>query len=400
MSRDIRIFVGLGQFRNIYRLFEEENPGIGGTAFVSIRLALLMKETYPHRNVSLVTDSHELSKHGDPGGRVDVLDWNKWKATKSDCLVISNSQFRDEDVAVSACDAGRLIGWSHHPFDVNFRSSLLKKFDAIVSPGLFALDSNRALGIECVHIPHPTVRPRSGSDKLDKIDQPVNFVYMSSGLLIKGFWDIIQIWEVLSQKSPNSVLHMVGPIPYNLDGPHLRNIGFFFLDQVEAGRIVLHGNMTAGKYELFETMQIGLLNPRGLSESFQLTAFEFMAAGLPLVSSAKHGNFESMRFFPENVAHSNRSIANTAADLAADPSTMAELSRRARECAGEMHRLGPEIARRWLYLVDCDEDALSSPTLPPFWNIRGRRRRVVMATAGLVHYKLRLKRKWRHFDNR
>lgn len=395
--RRICIFVTVGDALGTEVLTAPENPGIGGSEFTAFRLGRLISETYPTRDVLLVTNQPAAQFAESSAPNVRFEDWNTWRARPNDCAIVTNSQFRYPEVVRCVEAAGRVIGWSRHPFDQTLKSHLLPRMDAVVSPGVFALKSNRALGTSGIHIPHYIFPSSATQWDAPKPGGPINFVSMSSGLAIKGFWDVLEIWRKIRTAVPRARLHIIGSTPVALPRRHENKADQGIGEDVRSGRLVLYGPVGLGKSELLAEMHIGLVNPRGLSESFVSTAFEMMAHGVPVVSSSRHGMYESMRYFPESQAVTIAGIARRAIALSNDPELLKELSVRSRAAVTELHDLGPTIATRWLRLADDDDLSATRAELEPLWPLHHGLLRVLSGTASLLHYKLRLKRRWRRF---
>lgn len=387
------VTVGSGLARDV--LTSAENPGIGGSQYAALRLARLLAEEFPARETLLVTDQPAARFEGSPFPHLGFTHWDTWRAGENDCVVVTNSQFRNPAVVRCVEGAGRVIGWSHHPFDRTLRSHLLPRMDVVVSPGVFALASNRLLGVEGIHIPHH-IPPGSGERRVPpRPPEQVNFVFMSSGLAIKGFWDVMAIWGTIREAVPQARLHVVGNTPIPLPRETASTSYSFIERDIEEGRLVLHGPVGIGKSVLFGDMHIGLVNPRGLSESFVLTAFELMASGIPIVSTSRQGMYESMRYLPEAESRTVSRISRTAIELATNPESLQLLADRAQASVAEMHQLGPEIASRWVRLADDDDLQGTRRELQPMWPLDHPARRVVAAVGGLIYYRFRLRRRWR-----
>jgi len=398
--RRICVYVALSQNDLPVLLSAEENPGIGGSEFAALRLGRLLSSTYPGRDVIMVT-GHSTDPSPALPPNLLLRDWNDWSAGPGDAAIVSNGQFRDTEVVKSARDAGRIIALSHHPFDRSLRTHLLSRevdFDAVVSPGAFAIASNRLLGVRGVHIPYHIPASLSDPALAPAPDGPVNFVFMSSGLAIKGFWDVWAVWRHIRAALPQARLHVIGNLP---DGAlHQGNDASAGMQEdIGQGRVVLHGRMGAGKNELLRSMHIGIVNPRGLSECLPFTAFEMMAAGVPIVSSSRHGMYESMRFLPELQGATLRGIARRAITLAQNSDLWRESSVRSREAVDGVHGLGGEIAERWTRLADAPDIAAAKREMVPLWTLTEPRRRVGVAVGSLLHYRLRLRRRWRRAAN-
>lgn len=365
-------------------LSEVDNPGLPGTAFVSLQVARLVASEQPARQVRIVTERPATDFVADDQPNLAFECWYDWAADPNDCVVVSGELLADAGVRHSLRRAGRNVGWSRHPFDRLFlRKEGRLPTDAVVSPGAFAVASNRVLRVQGVHIPHPVVSTAVSSRTPPSPDGAIEFVFMSSGLPIKGFWDALIIWRTVHARLPRARLHIIGRVPSAAPLAH----------EVSAGSVVLHGEMGVEKREVLERMHVGIVNPRGLSESWCSTAFELMAHGVPIVSSGGHGMYESMRFLPELVAPTLAGQAGRAVALVEDPARWLELSDRSRAAVDDLERLRPAIALRWGRLADGDGRMLTE--LRPMWVLDRPRRRLSLGVLGLLHYRAVLRRRWR-----
>jgi glycosyltransferase involved in cell wall biosynthesis len=395
--RRICILVTVGADVDASFLSAGQNPGIGGSEFAAFRLARLLGEQHPEREVLLVTNRPATQFAESADSNIGFEQWAQWSASSRDCVIVTNSQFRNPEIIEAVKDAGRVIGWSHHPFDMSLRHHRLARMDAIVSPGVFSLASNRLIGFSGIHIPYYILPREDAPPRALEPGEAVNYVFMSSGLAIKGFWDMIDIWQEIRGSIAQSRLHIIGNTPVVLPiegGPRAASM---VAADLASGRIVLHGPVGFGKAELFRDMHIGIVNPRGLSESFVLTAFEMLACGVPIVSSSRQGMYESMRHFPESRGITVRGIARKAIDLGCDPALHSALSARAKPVIDELHAMGPEIASRWLRLADDEDLRATRRELQPMWPLERKAVRLLAGIGSLLHYRLRLKRRWRRY---
>ena len=67
--------------------------------------------------------------------------------------------------------------------------------------------------------------------------------------------------------------------------------------QTEINKTVFfHGTLNEERYELMKKCDIAIVNPEGRGEAFPASILEWMSLAIPVISSAKYGCYDAMRF--------------------------------------------------------------------------------------------------------
>jgi glycosyltransferase involved in cell wall biosynthesis len=384
------------------------NPGATGSAFIAVRVVTLLARSMPERQFVLVDASAAAPRPNVLPDNVEFCSAVDWAAGSSDSLVLPAGALRSHLALHAATNAGRLIAWSHHPFDPALLGHRIgRRPDAVVSPGAFAVASNRMSRHAVTQIPHPVAPVASLKASQPDSGAPFELVFMSSGLAIKGLPDVATLWRGLRHRLPDARLHIIGtafPAPSDetrtlpVTGEYLFAARLDeFRSDIADGRVILHGRMGIERFSLLAACHAGIVNPRGLSESWCITAFEMMAIGLPIVSSGEFGMYEPMRFLPDQMQRSRRGQIDAIVRLARDRDHWIESSGRAVAAVAAGRDSESEIVRRWRTLMDIADTGPTVDSLPDLWELPTPHRRLARAVWMLVVYRLVLRRRWRRF---
>lgn len=384
------------------------NPGAGGSAFITVRTIDLLARARPDRAFALIDFSGDARRPDHLPTNVEFIAEVDWVASSTDVLVVPTGASRAQSSLPAAASAAGLIAWSHHPFD----PALMRRRDhrrpyAVVSPGAFAAASNRLSGRSISHIPHPVAAPARMRATVPHPDGPFELAFMSSGLAVKGLPDVAVLWLRLRALLPGARLHVIGsdppPTVSRSDAAasgwrHRKDAAArAFREDIDAGRVVLHGRMGVERFALLASCHAGIVNPRGISESWCITAFEMMSVGLPIVSSGEFGMFEPMRSHPEQTHRSISGQSKALVRLAQDCQHWQDTSCTSIESVESCLGFETEIARRWLLLADGAASDRTPEPLPDLWALPTPWRRIVRAGIVLVLYRLVLRSRWRRF---
>jgi glycosyltransferase involved in cell wall biosynthesis len=384
------------------------NPGAGGSAFVTVRVVDLLARSRPDRHFILVDASGAAPRPRTLPDNVEFRGPVDWLAGPNDAVVIPAGALRAASAMRATTNAGRLIAWSHHPFDPALLGRRVgRRPEAVVSPGAFAVASNRMSRYAITHIPHPVAQVASVRARRPDNRKRFELVFMSSGLAIKGLPDVAALWHELRYRLPGARLHIIGHdrLAPGDEADMLRAAGRHrrvsaldvFCGDIADERVILHGRMGAERFALLAACHAGIVNPRGISESWCITAFEMMAVGLPIVSSGEFGMYESMRSLPNQMKRSRRGQVEAIVRLAQDADHWTESSDRAVVAVLTRHDSEPEIVRRWLAVTGIEDPGPTVDPLPDLWGLSAPRLRLARAVGTLILYRLALRRRWRRF---
>jgi glycosyltransferase involved in cell wall biosynthesis len=349
----------------------DTNPGVGGTQFTTIQLALRLAHEQPSWCISLVNSTHIPIVDAPGNLTVEIYSssadfFARCSPEHFSAVVATVQSTRHVETAKLRAFKERLIAWSRHPYDDRLR--LLDQsvgFAAAISVGRYQYYSNGHLRspsgfIQNIFQPRristtPIACPNSGDT--------LNLVHLGALVAGKGFDKIAQAWAPISRKWPKARLHVIGSGALYRDRALHPNIPvtpqfaeqilrWIPLEDILAGRVIFHGKMGAEKFDVLSQAHIALQNPTGGTEAFPASTLECMSIGLPVIASSDFGMWDSMRFFPELQIRRPLEIVDRVEWLLADASRFDQISQRslavAKVCADETE----SIVDQWVALFD------------------------------------------------
>ncbi len=378
------------------------NPGVGGTEFNSIILALTLASA--HLNWQIVLGhQHPIILEDAPSNIVQEIFPDISAFLKALKLCPTDRAIVPALILIKACTdlikqvEQQIVCWSHHPFDVE--AQILNSradFRAIVCVGTYQFYSNTNLRSKIYHIQNLFYLPPLQKKKKDQYlnHRKLNILFLGALTLGKGFAEIAKAWKSLKQKFPDVKLHVIGssatygwpteaelvPTSKKYASQILRSIPE---DDIHQGRVIFHGNLGIEKWDIMAQCDIALLNPTGQTEAFPASVLECMACGIPVIASNDYGMSDTMRFFPELVINNHKNITDKVEWLISNPSRYREMQQRSLAIAQEFSSQTNVIVKRWHKLVEAISSSISesqqlrlelSPTLP-FFGVKAKLRR-------------------------
>lgn len=378
------------------------NPGVGGTQFVSISLALYLAEAYPDWQVRLVSNSEVQLETAAQNIKQEIFDeatdFFKALALQEDQLqsaiiLGTASLLKGIDPTLLKKFETRLVCWSHHPFDVG-AASLVSKLTprAVVCVGTYQFYSNKRLNARVYQIQNIFIAPRySDTNQRKIIDRKnLNIVFLGALVPAKGFLEVAKAWKGLTDRFPAVKLHVIGSagtyglrsdsglIPTSSDYAQAI-LNFIPEEDIHQGLVIFYGNLGEEKFDIIQKCDLAILNPTGYTEAFPASPLECMACGVPVIASDDHGMSDCMRFFPELVLRSPQDIVHRVEWLVADPLRYLEIQHRAIAVAQWFHLQREVILTRWIRLLEAilnstDTNLDLAPMLPFY----GSRRKLMI----------------------
>ena len=364
--------------------FDTQNPGIGGTEFTSIKLALLLGRRYPDLDISLVSTSplnlaYE-SKNLENIVVNNLEDFFKICLTeKASFLIVSTMT-----IAISIEKqllqklSQKTIIWLHHPFQMVPEVKNLG-CAAHVHVGDYQFHSNKTFYSSSWFIQNPFLSCSTDTGKaFPPSNGVIKIVYLGALLKVKGFGHLARQWSSIKNILPEVELHVIGSsatygkspehalIPCDLDFAE-EILKYIPLEDIKDRRVVFHGNLGQEKFEIMRSAHFAILNPTGDSEAFPASPLECMASGLPVIASDDYGMSDSMRFFPELILRSPKDIPGRVQFLMSDRYLYEELSARSIAVAACFDSQTNVILARWRRLFDraVKGQTLALPDCPP-----------------------------------
>lgn len=346
------------------------NPGIGGTEFTSIRLALNLAKSKPEWDIVLVNSSkinieasHNIQQvtHKTPSDF-----FNDFYPKKFDIIIANITVLNRVQLNLIKKFENYLVGWSRHPFDFALRELVSKvNFRAIVCVGIYQYFSNKILDIPVHNIQDIFVIPSESLflDYKDPGNKKNDFVYLGALIPGKGFVEVAKAWKQLKKQFPGVKLHVIGSaatygsklefdlVPASPD--YAKEILKYIPEaDIHNGEVVFYGNLGEEKFDIIKRCDLAILNPTGFTEAFPASPLECMACGVPVIASDDYGMSDCMRFFPELVINGHQNIAERVEWLLEDPLRYRELQQRSISVAQWFASQKDQIITRWIRLIE------------------------------------------------
>jgi glycosyltransferase involved in cell wall biosynthesis len=130
--------------------------------------------------------------------------------------------------------------------------------------------------------------------------------YTGSLVRTKGFHLLARVWKQVLAKVPDAQLYVIGSGRLYNRGTKLGEFGIaaksyedlFMPYLLEDGKLVkgIHfcGTMGKEKREIYDKTTVGVVNPSGATETFGLSAVEMEACGIPVITRAINGLFDTV----------------------------------------------------------------------------------------------------------
>lgn len=361
-----------------------QNPGVGGTQYVSIVLVLLLARRFPDIQLTLVNQI-EISLPDSPTNvRVKLApDLNEFlrnfeQIGSNTVIILPAVMVRSVELILIKKFQKRLVAWVHHPFQCE--PLLLKmRFAAHVHVGSYQYFSNASFYRNNWYINSPFVLPDNIPGRVaPDVDSKIRIIYLGALIEVKGFGHLARQWSSIKNALSEVELHVIGssstygksaehefiPCDSNFAEEILKYIP---LDDIEAKRVVFHGNLGQEKFRIMRSAHLAILNPTGASEAFPASPLECMACGLPVIASDDYGMSDSMKFFPELILRSPDEIPARLQFLMSDRRRYEELSARSVAVATWFDSQTDVILARWRRLIDLvvKEQGMSISDYPP-----------------------------------
>ena len=346
------------------------NPGVGGTQFVTIMLALSLARQRPDYEIFLLNQSAvNIEKCPKNLDQLDYLSLHDALQggilSSSDSIMICqmgalNSNLSDEQIS-------RIVPWIHHPF--HKAPDLLRlRFPVFVSVGDYQYHSNKLLYRPHWHISNLFFLPsfckrKANVRQLPSSNQPLKLVYMGALSHGKGFHHLSRQWREIVAAFPNAELHVIGgsethgvesqdpiipttKVYADLIRSHIPD------NDLQTGRVTFHGNLGKEKTDIIKNSHVAILNPTGRTEAFPATPLECMSMGVPVIASDDFGMADAMRYFPELSLKSPFEIVDKLKWLTENSQRYEEMSNRSISVAHGFANRTPETLLRWQQIID------------------------------------------------
>lgn len=353
------------------------NPGIGGTEFVCLAVSELLQgsELEP-----LLLLSAPQAIAGINPAAIEVVADLAAAVHRAEQLQATALVFRPgalPEPAWAALEATRLplLAWFHNlGCHDQARTESLPSLRAWVLLSGAQLDAFRhsRLAQRARVIPNPVaVPPAAAAPRPWPVAQAArDLAYVGAITPFKGFDRLAARWGAIAKACPGSRLLVFGGA--DLYGaragegqftPYERHCRQLLAGGGQADRVVFLGSQGLERYDALATVAVGVVNPSGCDETFCLSAAEFNACGIPVVSARRHALVQTVRHGETGLlARSDKQFARCCIALLRDPERAWEMGR-----AGQVHVAESFSAERvrqgWIRLVR--EIAAGAPVVSP-----------------------------------
>lgn len=383
----------------------ETNPGIGGTDFSNIKLALYLAKERP--DYKIYPANHNQIKIREKPPNIITLDISVQKLfehkifSSNQTILLAPAAFffvcLKSGTRIPAC---KIICWLRHPFNYNFHL-ISNQISAYVSVDTYAYHSNNIYYKPHWHIPNLFIIPPSNhtSSSLKTITDSLDLVYLGALFPAKGFHHIAAKWSSIKSIHNNTRLHVIGSsqtygratendlIPTTTS--YARKIISLIDEQdIRNKKVIFYGNMGKEKFDVINKCHIALLNPTGSSEAFPASTLECMSKGVPVIASNDYGMFDTMQFFPESSVNMPSEIPNKLNMLVSNPFLYRELQARSLSVASYFQSQTEEILLRWQHLIELVARSANIENHPPASSIQGIKRGQLRWRQAQAFYKM------------
>jgi len=294
------------------------NPGVGGTQFLFMTQPFYL-HAYAQQNdldYEFILLTNEISKLPDETIAYSVQS-DEEAVEKANELGADIFVFRpmEDDVSTGrtqlyANSGMKLLGWAHNAYSrklLNAYSDLAaykahicvchEQLDALLDKRIYDKATFIFNGFESEYALPVPFEERS----------VVDVVYIGSIIPAKGFHMLAEAWPRVLERVPNARLKVIGSGKvYDRNAtlgeygiaqadyearfmPYLTNANGELMPSVE-----FLGLMGTEKFEVMKRAAIGVVNPTGMTENCPGSALEFQACGVPVVSAAKGGLWDTV----------------------------------------------------------------------------------------------------------
>jgi glycosyltransferase involved in cell wall biosynthesis len=338
-----------------------DNPGIGGTEYVTMRILYDLAAYYHNDEFYLVTARNIINQTTLPNLHIAHP-----RSVSLDVCVIANSHFKEFEKI--PCSSKRNIIWSHHPHD-----ELDDSINEAVFLGDYHLYSNGLYKCKKYIIKNPA--PRINLKISNRDISPNKFVYLGAIGPAKGLHHILKFWPKIREIIPAAQLSVIGgdlyseglstnesDIPVSGKYGHKLSKILYTMKKEDSDSVTFHGLVAAGeKHQIMSNSHIGLLNPTGKSEAAPASPLECYSHGVPVIAAGDYGAFDNMRYFPE-LDLKKRRLKNILTYIS-DSANFLKMSERSYNYSKSLYAMNGTELKKWydLFNEDIGTDMVSLP---------------------------------------
>jgi glycosyltransferase involved in cell wall biosynthesis len=339
------------------------NPGIGGTEYEAFALAEVLLAAGVDLQLLLTVPQSISGIDGDAITVVPSLGEGLRAAVQAGAdLLIFRPGFASE-AEWSALEKSPipLVAWFHNLgcHDQRRYEALktLRRWVLVSGPQLDYFRHSR-LAHQAVVIPNLVAVPPAsrGPRSLEHALAATDLAYVGAITPFKGFDRLASQWEWIAERCPQARLRVFGGA--NLYGggdaaqanagrppqeltPYEQHCRQILRRGRHSDRVLFEGSQGLERYDTLPQVAVGVVNPSGVDETFCLSAAEFNACGIPVVTARRHALISTV---PEGLAGllagNDQELARCCVELLQDPERAWRLG-----CQGQAHvesSYGPE----------------------------------------------------------
>lgn len=297
-----------------------ENPGLGGTEFSTILLAIRLANLIPEARIKIGIVGKNLSGL-EKFTNIEIDFWESWDSVAVSSAVAFTPLQSLESLFPSQIRCDSLVVIVHHPSDPQIRA-VRKTFrpNLFAHVGEYSFWSNFSLLSPTIFLPNTILSPILPVRRFR--DQPVRVGYLGALVRPKRFHELASAWKTIHLKHPRAHLEVIGGASLYGDHethpliPTSREYGDEILDAFGSPRnlspsgVTFLGNVTSGKNEIISHWTAGVINPTGNTESYAYSAREILRLGVPVIAGRRQGLSELMCHFPQFRISRRNNLAN------------------------------------------------------------------------------------------
>lgn len=352
------------------------NPGFGGTSFTTLRLAQELAQcpdaTTGALRVWLGAEHRTVqSYHGIP-----VAELTDHSPTSWDVAILTGGSLDRLYSGALQLKATRLLAWIRHPYDWDKIHKARKLNAEFVSVGKAQFLSNVMIGGWHHHIDNlfcaERIRKAAGLQPMSQPVEPPNTEtnawrvgYMGALVPSKGLHELAGHWPSIctllrSQgKEPHlDVIGGAGLYAFKEGHPRLpcgesygNTLERLFGAELQRS-VQFHGTLGLERYQIMRHCKVAVVNPSGQGEAFPATILEWLALGIPVISSQRYGCADAMQHLPTTTIRKPEDIPETINTLATmNPEKLQDLQQHCFRIADFFSSQQPFIVNQWRLLL-------------------------------------------------
>lgn len=325
------------------------NPGIGGSEFHSIQVAILLSENF-EVDLWVTRGSPKIA---------GLFTTQAPRAVDEYFLQIAHSSAED----LEALDGLPLICVSHHPFDVHLKQ-LPSRTIGVVHVGSYQLKSNNWLqaprSVPDIWLPVFLRGEDASIDLKPRTKHGFKVGHVSSLHPSKGFHDVLKAWMKYVSMGGEGTLEVLGGVGlYGSAKTHeYLPVSKAYGDRLmsimkgEVHSSVKFLGLVSGDVQgIIKSWHVAILNPLALGESESVAMKDCWRAGVPVISGNYFGHRDYMGAFPELSIKHWRQIPRIIFKIAIDDSLRGAVSKKAVSEFSRLSQRGADSKSQWMELV-------------------------------------------------